>query len=283
VVITRATIDVLRADFTTRLGRAPGAAEEAALIEEAIDEELLYREALALGLDRGDRSVDHWLVQKMEFLTEDPARDRAALVEDARALGLDRNDVVLRRMLVRKMELLGSVATGPPPTDAELAAYLAAHADRYRQPPQVTLTHVFFSRERRGDRTAADAARAAMDLDPEAPPRHGLTATLGDPFPLGHEFPAASAQHLGKLFGPEFADAVMRLAPGRWSAPLRSAYGHHLVFVAAREPATPSPLESVRSQVSLALDAERRGERLRAFIAGLRARYAVRIEGAAAP
>ena len=40
------------------------------LIENKVREEILYREALALGLDKGDNIVKRRLVQKMEFVHE---------------------------------------------------------------------------------------------------------------------------------------------------------------------------------------------------------------------
>src|SRR5437867_3806925 len=54
IVLSAAMIQGLRQDYVRRYGSEPTADEQAALIQRFIDNEVLYREALALGLDRGD-------------------------------------------------------------------------------------------------------------------------------------------------------------------------------------------------------------------------------------
>jgi hypothetical protein len=105
-----------------------GAAPDA--VKQFVEEEALYREALRLGLDRGDLIVRRRLVQKMEFLLDD-------------------------------------MAAPAPPTDADLQAWLAAHPERYRTPRRVTLEHVYFSKDRRGAQAEADA-RAALAAPEQA-------------------------------------------------------------------------------------------------------------------
>jgi hypothetical protein len=88
--------------------REPDAAERQSLIEAHVREEILYREARALGLDRDDAIVRRRLAQKLDFLSED----------------------------------IGEV---DPPDEAALQAYYGAHADQYRTPARVTFVHVFFA------------------------------------------------------------------------------------------------------------------------------------------
>ena len=47
-------------------------------VEDHVREEVYYREALALGLDRDDTVIRRRLMQKMEFLTEAAAADATA-------------------------------------------------------------------------------------------------------------------------------------------------------------------------------------------------------------
>lgn len=127
IVVPAPVIDGLRQDHLRRNGAPPDAREEAALIDRYLDTEVLYREALALGLDRGDVIVRRRLVQKMEFLTE----------------------------------VLEPVAD---PTDAELQRYLDTHAERYALPARVTVSHVFVSADRHGSGAPAVAARLREQL-----------------------------------------------------------------------------------------------------------------------
>jgi peptidyl-prolyl cis-trans isomerase C len=125
IVLSEAVIRGLRQDYLRRNGARPTLEEEAALIQHFIDDEVQYREALALGLDRGDIIVRRRLVQKMEFLTE-----------DAEPI--------------------------PEPTDDQLRSYLGAHAERYALPERVAITHVFISTDRHGSEAPA-LARALRD------------------------------------------------------------------------------------------------------------------------
>src|SRR5688572_16713443 len=69
--VTAAVVDRLRAGFERQFGQAPNAEELRGLVTAHIREEVLCREALALGLDRNDTIVRRRMAQKMEFLTDD--------------------------------------------------------------------------------------------------------------------------------------------------------------------------------------------------------------------
>jgi len=113
--------------FTAQWRRPPTAAELDGLINQQIEEEVLYREALALGLDRDDTIVRRRLAQKMQFLIED-------------------------------------TAVPPAPTEAALEAFFEAHAAEFQVAPYLSFTHVYFSADRRDD-AEADAARQLADMD----------------------------------------------------------------------------------------------------------------------
>ena len=66
-------IEFLAGAFERQWGRPPTPQELRGLIDSRVREEVLYREALAVGLDRDDVVVRRRMVQKMEFLTQDLA------------------------------------------------------------------------------------------------------------------------------------------------------------------------------------------------------------------
>ena len=71
IKISRQQIDSLVLGFTKVWQRKPSELEQTGLIKNYIKEEILYREALALGLDKDDSIVRRRLSQKMQFITED--------------------------------------------------------------------------------------------------------------------------------------------------------------------------------------------------------------------
>ena len=73
IVVGPEQIEQLATRFQLVWRRPPSDNELRALIDEHVREEIYYREALALGLDRDDTVVRRRLRQKMEFLTDSAA------------------------------------------------------------------------------------------------------------------------------------------------------------------------------------------------------------------
>lgn len=133
IVVTTAVQRGFQQEHLRRQGRLPTAQETTALVDRYVDTEVMLREALALGLDRGDIIVRRRLVQKMEFLNQ------------------------------------GSEPV-PPPGDDVLQAFLAHHAGRYQLASRLSLEHVFVSNQAHPSDAAAVATelleRIAAGEDP---------------------------------------------------------------------------------------------------------------------
>jgi PPIC-type PPIASE domain len=280
IMVSAARLIQLRAAASR--GAAAASSEDAAILAQAADEAILLREALALGIDRDDQSIRGRLTEKMRFLAgnddDHSATADETLYHQALALQLDREDPLVRGLLVQKMRLLlKRSAPVDAPDDATLRAYMQTHPERYAQPARIDLHQVFLARH-----DSADAAteRVALTLRDRLETRH-VTAPdvvrLGDPFPAGGCLRAQTARELSRLFGPDFASAVMVLAPRTWSRPIRSAYGMHLVWVDDKtEPSWPS-VDAVRSRLAAQWTEERQMEHLEARMRELRAKYVVRV------
>ncbi len=127
IEVTAGTIAWLGEGFTRQWHRAPDADELLGLVNDYLREEVLYREALAMGLDRNDSIVRRRMAQKMEFLTQD-------------------------------------IAAAVEPDDAALRKFFEQNAARYAKAARVSFRHVFFSKERRGMKLEADAREALAAL-----------------------------------------------------------------------------------------------------------------------
>ena len=280
IVFSARQVEQLRQDLTVQNGWPPSRADLQAAVEAAVDEEVLYRQALASGLDQGNASVHQRLVQIGRFVAEDPDQDDEALYRLALQLGLDRSDLVVHRQLAATMRLATEsvpLAEEVPPDENELQAYLQEHGDAFIEPWRVRLSHIYFSEDFRGAAAEADA-RAALDEFR----KHAITPEtaieFGDPFLLGDEFSWQTRNGLAQMLGESFARAVPDLPPGAWSEPIRSDYGWHLVWVEAVRPAELPALADIRDQVREKVLAERREGRLHQSLQEMRARYAIRIE-----
>jgi parvulin-like peptidyl-prolyl isomerase len=277
IVISAARIRVMQADFIQRWRKPPTAEQATALIEQTIEEELLYHEARVLALDFGDRSVQRRLLEKMRVVSAQPARSQEELVREARTLGLD-DDAVIRRLLIEKMRLfLARDASAAPPTEKDLQDYLERHGDRFMQPAQLSFSHLFLSATGRGDHLENDAqallARVrAQEIDAAA------AAELSDPFPLGLQIRAYSQNRIVARFGKPFAERVFNLQPGAWSGPIVSPYGLHLVRVLEHSAPRVPQLAAVRQQVEQAVLTERAAAQLARGLERLRNLYEIRVE-----
>jgi hypothetical protein len=266
-----------------RLG-PPAATEEVteSVASEMTDEEILFREALAAGLDRRDPLVKQRLERLGAMVTAGEVEDAAHLEEEARRLGLDRRDLVVRRYLVQAMMLAFS-HPGPDdfPDEAEIAAHYERNRERYAAPARVRFRHVYFARDRKGLAPAEAAIEARTRLagtDPSAGDARRRLDTAGtdeatvsgDPFLLGSRFDLAESA-VAHDFGPQFAAALAQAPAGRWAGPIESSYGSHLVWIEERRASTVPDLEAVRSQVRQDLLAEQARSRLERRLAERRA------------
>jgi hypothetical protein len=280
VIVTAGDVSRLRLDYTRETGLEATPADEAALVDKAIQEELLFREALAHGLDQHDRSVRNWLVEQMRILSDDPTGDPDRLYTQARTLGLDRSDLVVRRILVQKMRLIAARTGEQRPSDAILEVFYADHRDEYRPPVRVTFWHVFFAASVHGGATISDAAAQLARLQHQG--RSPAEAVRqGDSFSIAPHVVGQSPAQIEKLFGAELAATVDRADLRTWIGPVRSPYGMHLVWIEAREAGTAPPLAAVRQQVLERWQDEQRARRVAALLHDLERHYPLRVESAA--
>lgn len=240
ITITAGEIDWLTGTWKKRWNRPPTVEEREALIKQYLREMVLYREAVAMGLDRGDTIIRRRLAQKLEFLTQD---------------------------LIRPQE----------PTPEELQAYFETHIDRYQTPSFITLTQIFFDPDKRGNQTLeeAEVIKAKLIALNQSPQD---ARSFGDPFMLQSYYPERSEAEMSKLFGRGFAEPIFKLAPQEWHGPVLSGYGVHLVYVHARQDAEPPKFKDFAERVRRDWENDQQKQLNEQYIAGLMDRYEVTIE-----
>jgi hypothetical protein len=223
VTVTARDLDAQRAEFRAAWKREPDAAELGELVSNLVDEEVLYREALAEGLERDDKLVRRRLIEKMTALAR-PA------------------------------------APSAQPSRDELERWYRTYSHRFRRPASVTFDALFFDPRRRADATG-DATRALASLSAGGPAQ-GPPAGVGDPFILSAATKEQTELELAHLLGETFARAVIDAPEGRWQGPVTSTYGAHLVRVTRRTPERLPPFDEIEARVRADwLTVETRGQR----------------------
>jgi hypothetical protein len=133
IVITVQDQLQLAAVWQKQWQRPPTERELQGLVQARIREEVLYREAKAMGLDEGDTIIRRRLAQKLEFLSQD-------------------------------------LATAAEPSEQELADFLADDPDRFLVPARLTFSHVYVSVDRRGPAAEQDSVEMLGRLRAGADP-----------------------------------------------------------------------------------------------------------------
>ena len=154
IVVDEKRVASLAATFQRTWLRPPTRGELDGLVRDFVDEEILYREGLALGLDR--------------------------------------DDLVIRRRLRQKMEFLHTnLAEQEKPAEAELAAFLSTNRERFQEPARLSFRHVFVSpdagspaaRHRANEllrKLRAGGSEALVEGDPTLLPRTMMKASESD-------------------------------------------------------------------------------------------------------
>jgi hypothetical protein len=114
IVVSTGHVEQLVTVFQKTWQRPPTQEELQGLINDFLLEEVYYRQAVAMGIDRDDTIIRRRLRQKLEFLSD----DTASLVDAS---------------------------------DEDLSAYLAANEDKFLESPAYTFRQAYFDPEKHGD------------------------------------------------------------------------------------------------------------------------------------
>ena len=185
------------------------------LIDDYVREEVLHREAVALGLGEDDYIIRRRLVQKLEFITE------------------------------------GFAEAGAKVDQSALRRYFDANKADYYVEPFVTFTHVFFETEDRPREQAHTAAEMKLvELN-----RNGVhfadAPQHGDRFLYHVNYVERTPEYVASHFGVPMAKAVFELEPNDfvWRGPFDSPYGVHLVLLTTNEPGRDPELAELEDRV----------------------------------
>lgn len=240
ITITRGDIDRYKQIFRKQWQRDPSKEELEGLIRSHLKEEILYREALALGLEKDDTIVRRRLAQKMEFLITD--------------------------------------ATVPAEIDdKELMVFYEKNQSRYMQAAMLSFSHIFFNPDQRGQRLL-DEAQATLKTLQTTQAGADVPDDYGDRFMLNSKYIQKSTDEIAREFGESFAAKLTTLTPSQWQGPVESGYGLHLVYVSQHEQASVLPFADVRERVKNDYLFELRQERNEQVLDKLKERYQIVIE-----
>ena len=239
IIVTQGTLENIVTSFTRTWQRPPTDQELQGLVRDYVRDEAAYREALAMGLDRDDTIIRRRLRQKLEFVTE-------------------------------------NLTAQAQPSEADLQAFLDAHADKFTSDPTFSFQHVYLNPQAHGANLQNDEARSLEKLRRGEGSRE--SAALGDPCLIETRFTRISLSEVRKIFGDQFAAGLATLQTGLWQGPVQSGYGVHLVLVSERTDGGLPTLAKVRDEVRREWFDARRVEATDKFYETLLRHYTIKVE-----
>jgi len=240
VIISEDRIASLATMWEKRWNRPPTNEELIGLVRAYLREDVLYREAVAMGLNNDDHIIRRRLAQKLEFLTND---------------------------IVQLQE----------PTSAELEIFFMENRELFQEPDLISFAQVFFNPDIRGEKTLSDAEETLARLQAAGEPDPDTLAE-GDRLMMSSSFKSAPEFSVRRQMGTGFAESVMQLEPGKWHGPVLSGFGTHLVYVFDFQPAPLPELADVRDDVIAEWQRQKTEQFNIDFLEGLKARYDIVIE-----
>ena len=237
IVLSLDELRTMTAYFESQWHRPPTPQEFQAMIEDKIKEEVLYREGLVMGLDKGDTIVKRRMAQKVQFLAED-------------------------------------VAAAHEPSTAELKAWFEKNTSKFALPSRYSFRHVYFSPDKRGTNAHDDATKALARITGQ-PEDSTMIVSVADRFMFQDYYGDRAPSAIAREFGPQFAIALEKVKPGSWQGPIESGYGWHLVFVDTVVPGRIPAFEEVESEVKTAWLNEQKAQAWQKAYQTMRAKYTV--------
>ena len=192
------------------------------------------------------------------------------LYREAKSIGLDQNDTIIRRRLRQKMEFLFDDFSTYEPTREELQKFLDDNPEQFRTDARITFEHVYF---KDASRAEAEVLLKELRSTNAAPPDDMFLSGLLPP-----SYEAAREAEISAQFGAAFASQLLSLELRRWTGPMDSPFGIHLIYIEEIVPGRLPGLDEVVDIVTRDWQVVRRAEAEQEILQTLRAKYTVTIE-----
>ncbi|WP_158681542.1 peptidyl-prolyl cis-trans isomerase [Microbulbifer pacificus] len=239
---------------------------------------MLQFRAKTFDQERFDDELDRMGEDARRKLEQEWLREEL-LYREAKALQLDRDDYVIRQRLANKMEFIarGFISNDGNLPREQVEDYFDRHKDDYLQPASITFTHVFFSSAIHGRQRAAQLAESALETLRADGVAFEQANGYGDQFAYHSNYVERSRDYVAAQFDEQFARElfVPEGDDGEWQGPLESVLGFHLVLVADRQPARPALLANIYAQVEADAREARVQREVDQVIAKLKNRYRI--------
>jgi parvulin-like peptidyl-prolyl isomerase len=211
IIVNNERIGMMVMNYRTQTGELPNKQQLDAMIDNYIREEISYREAKKMGLDKDDEIIRRRLSQKFDFLQTD-------------------------------------LTEASQPSEEDLKQFYTQHPELFQTAATVSFSHIYFSADNSTDSIAKQKAfkvlqqlkNSNLDRAPEK----------GDRFPLQYDYTEQAAIDIQQNFGDKsILDTLFKAPVNVWVGPAQSGYGWHLLFISKRNNAVEIPFAPIKEEV----------------------------------
>ena len=238
IIITKAKIEALANAFAKAKGRLPTAQEMQTQLEYDIREQVLYREAMAMGLDKDDMIIRRRLTQKMKYLFND----------------------------------LGVVGKA---SEEELKKFVAEHPSKFTIPATISFAQVYFEPSEH-ETTLVEDANILLEKLRKSMIKNSMG--LGDRSLLPYDFRNERKSDIRSMFGDAFMEQAFSSPTNTWEGPFNSAYGLHLIYIHKRTEDHLPPLSDIRERAQREWRSMKQHEANEIFYQSLYQRYEIIVD-----
>ena len=211
IIVDNERIGMMVMNYKTQTGDLPNKEQLDAMIENYIREEISYREAKKIGLDKDDEIIRRRLSQKFDFLQTD-------LTEVAQ------------------------------PSDEDLKQFYEQHPELFQTEATVSFSHIYFTADNNTDNIAKQKASTVLQQLKNS--KLQRAPEKGDRFPLQYDYTDQATVDIQQNFGDKPILQKLFKAPlHTWIGPVQSGYGWHLIFISKRNNDAAIPFESIKEEV----------------------------------
>lgn len=207
-------VGLMLVNYKSQTGTLPTKQQLDAMIDNYIKEEISYREAKNMGLDKDDEIVRRRLSQKFDFMQTD-------LTETV------------------------------PPTEEQLKQFYTSNSAMFQKKSTVSFSHVYFSTDKSNDSMAKQRALAVLKQLQQTTLQRA--PEKGDRFALQYDYTDQAALDIQQNFGnKQLLDELFKARVNTWAGPVQSGYGWHLIFISKRDSTAAIPFTYIKEEVRTA-------------------------------
>jgi hypothetical protein len=252
------------------------------LVDEKVLTQFLQQQAKKFKPEQAKKALAAMSDDRRQTLIDDYVRGEV-LYREALALDLDRNDPIIRRRLMQKMDYLaqGFYDEVEPLTEDDLTVFYEANKEDYRKPASATFTHVFVSSEKRGPEESKVQAESLLTAINKTQVPFEKAGRYGERFLYNRNYVNRDSQEIASHFGRSFEQklfALNPLLPGvevQWQGPLQSNYGWHLVLLTKNIESFIPQLNEISGVVLADAQRQQQDKIKRLAVDALRAKYQI--------